>query len=192
MEAYCAGIRAFDLLDQYYFYCETPVIAFPYTQNIYHRECLKDLTGFLSSIEQEKPALRDFCLDNNIPPEELKTAFISALYKRFPDSLINKADYTKQLYLAETFNTAIDRYICFLHTGENRKRLRPEVAAALNRALTMPLAERISRHAEMLEVIVKNDINHWQEQFICDLKTITPRSAETLQQRKVATFPKLA
>ena len=132
LEAYCAGIRAFDLLDQYYFYCETPVIAFPYTQNIYHRECLKDLTGFLSSIEQEKPALRDFCLDNNIPPEELKTAFISALYKRFPDSLINKADYTKQLYLAETFNTAIDRYICFLHTGENRKRLRPEVAAALN------------------------------------------------------------
>ncbi|MBE0395502.1 alpha,alpha-trehalose-phosphate synthase [Citrobacter amalonaticus] len=69
---------------------------------------------------------------------------------------------------------------------------RDEVAAALDRALTMPLSERISRHAEMLEVIVKNDINHWQEQFICDLKTITPRSAETLQQRKVATFPKLA
>lgn len=69
---------------------------------------------------------------------------------------------------------------------------RDEVAAALDRALTMPLAERISRHAEMLEVIVKNDINHWQEQFICDLKAITPRSAESLQARKVATFPKLA
>lgn len=32
---------------------------------------------------------------------------------------------------------------------------RDDVAAALNRALTMPLAERISRHAEMLDVIVK-------------------------------------
>ncbi|CBG88700.1 alpha,alpha-trehalose-phosphate synthase [Citrobacter rodentium] len=69
---------------------------------------------------------------------------------------------------------------------------RDEVAAALDRALTMPLAERISRHAEMLEVIVKNDINHWQERFIADLKQIAPRSAESLQQSKVATFPKLA
>ncbi len=40
---------------------------------------------------------------------------------------------------------------------------RDEVAAALDRALTMSLAERIARHAEMLDVIVKNDINHWQE-----------------------------
>ncbi len=32
---------------------------------------------------------------------------------------------------------------------------RDEVAAALDRALTMSLAERISRHAEMLDVIVK-------------------------------------
>lgn len=69
---------------------------------------------------------------------------------------------------------------------------RDEVAAVLDRALTMPLAERISRHAEMLEVIVKNDINHWQERFICDLKQIAPRSADSLQQNKVATFPKLA
>lgn len=69
---------------------------------------------------------------------------------------------------------------------------RDDVAAALDRALTMPLAERISRHAEMLEVIVKNDINRWQERFICDLKQIAPRSAESLQQSKVATFPKLA
>ncbi len=49
---------------------------------------------------------------------------------------------------------------------------RDEVAAALDRALTMSLAERISRHAEMLDVIVKNDINHWQECFISDLKQI--------------------
>ena len=69
---------------------------------------------------------------------------------------------------------------------------RDEVAAALDRALTMSLAERISRHAEMLDVIVKNDINHWQECFISDLKQIVPRSAESQQRDKVATFPKLA
>lgn len=56
----------------------------------------------------------------------------------------------------------------------------------------MSLAERISRHAEMLDVIVKNDINHWQEYFISDLKQIVPRSAESQQRDKVATFPKLA
>ncbi|MDU3056420.1 MAG: trehalose-6-phosphate synthase, partial [Escherichia coli] len=66
---------------------------------------------------------------------------------------------------------------------------RDEVAAALDRALTMSLAERISRHAEMLDVIVKNDINHWQECFISDLKQIVPRSAESQQRDKVATFP---
>ncbi|HFZ8993088.1 TPA: alpha,alpha-trehalose-phosphate synthase [Citrobacter freundii] len=69
---------------------------------------------------------------------------------------------------------------------------RDNVAAALDRALTMPLAERISRHAEMQEIIIKNDIDHWQRRFIQDLKDIAPRSAESLQQNKVATFPKLA
>lgn len=47
---------------------------------------------------------------------------------------------------------------------------RDDVAGALNRALTMPLAERISRHAEMLDIIVKNDIDNWQAHFIRDLK----------------------
>ncbi|ALB63148.1 Alpha,alpha-trehalose-phosphate synthase [UDP-forming] [Cronobacter condimenti 1330] len=69
---------------------------------------------------------------------------------------------------------------------------RDDVAAALDRALKMPLAERIARHSEMLEIVRKNDINHWQEAFIQDLKQITPRSAERELQQKVATFPKLA
>ena len=56
----------------------------------------------------------------------------------------------------------------------------------------MPLAERIARHAEMLKVIEQNDINHWQERFISDLKRITPRSAHSSLQNKVATFPKMA
>ncbi len=69
---------------------------------------------------------------------------------------------------------------------------RDEVATAMNRALVMPLTERVSRHAEMLEVIKKNDIYHWQERFINDLKQITPRTAESRLQNKVAAFPKLA
>ena len=69
---------------------------------------------------------------------------------------------------------------------------RDEVAGALDRALKMPLAERISRHAEMLEIITRNDIHHWQAQFMSDLKRITPRSEESQMESKVAAFPKLA
>lgn len=67
-----------------------------------------------------------------------------------------------------------------------------DVANALDRALTMPLTERISRHAEMMKVIRENDINHWQEHFIRDLELTTPRTVESNLQKKVATFPKLA
>jgi len=69
---------------------------------------------------------------------------------------------------------------------------RDDVAAALDRALNMPLTERISRHAEMMEVIKHNDINHWQERFTQDLKQIAPRTAESNLQNKIAAFPKLA
>ncbi|MFE4110707.1 MULTISPECIES: alpha,alpha-trehalose-phosphate synthase [Kosakonia] len=69
---------------------------------------------------------------------------------------------------------------------------RDDVAAAMDRALRMPLAERISRHAEMLKVIKENDIHRWQQRFISDLKRITPRSVQSQLQSKVATFPKLA
>lgn len=53
---------------------------------------------------------------------------------------------------------------------------RDDVANALDRALNMPLAERISRHTEMMRIIRDNDIHHWQERFIHDLQRITPRS----------------
>ncbi|WP_310607188.1 alpha,alpha-trehalose-phosphate synthase [Buttiauxella brennerae] len=69
---------------------------------------------------------------------------------------------------------------------------RDDVAAALDRALTMPLAERISRHSEMMAVIEKNDIHHWQKRFIDDLKQAAARSDESHLDKKVATFPKLA
>ena len=69
---------------------------------------------------------------------------------------------------------------------------RDDVANALNRALTMPLTERISRHAEMMKIIKENDIDRWQARFINDLNQITARSVESNLQKKVATFPKLA
>jgi len=69
---------------------------------------------------------------------------------------------------------------------------RDDMAAALDRAITMPLAERIARHAEMLEAIRENDIERWQARFINDLNCITPRSEESQLQNKVATFPRLA
>ncbi|WP_237932369.1 alpha,alpha-trehalose-phosphate synthase, partial [Buttiauxella sp. S19-1] len=69
---------------------------------------------------------------------------------------------------------------------------RDDVAAALDRALTMPLAERISRHSEMMAVIEKNDIHRWQQRFIDDLKKAVQRCDESNLDKKVATFPKLA
>jgi trehalose 6-phosphate synthase len=49
------------------------------------------------------------------------------------------------------------------------------VAAAINRALSMPLAERRERHAAMYETLVRNDISHWAERFMSTLSR--PRAA---------------
>jgi trehalose 6-phosphate synthase len=49
------------------------------------------------------------------------------------------------------------------------------VAGAINRALSMPLAERRERHAAMYETLVRNDIAHWAERFIATLSR--PRAA---------------
>ena len=69
---------------------------------------------------------------------------------------------------------------------------RDEVATALDRALSMPLAERIARHSAMLDVIRENDIHNWQARFVDDLQHISPRSEESRLRGKIATFPKLA
>lgn len=66
---------------------------------------------------------------------------------------------------------------------------RDEVAAAMDRALTMPLAERMSRYSDMMDVLRNNDIEHWQARFVGDLKQIVPRSGE---RGKVTALPKLA
>ncbi|MBM3007669.1 alpha,alpha-trehalose-phosphate synthase [Citrobacter freundii] len=69
---------------------------------------------------------------------------------------------------------------------------RDEVAGALNQALTMPLTERISRHAEMLETIVKNDIDNWQATFISDLKAVAPRRSQCQLPDNISSCSKLA
>ncbi len=69
---------------------------------------------------------------------------------------------------------------------------RDEVAGALNQALTMPLAERISRHAEMLETIIQNDIDNWQARFICDLEKVIPRQSKQPLPDNVSSCTKLA
>ena len=43
------------------------------------------------------------------------------------------------------------------------------VAAALRRALEMPLAERRERHLRMMRVLGAHDINRWAEDFLAAL-----------------------
>ncbi|GLR11053.1 alpha,alpha-trehalose-phosphate synthase [Mixta theicola] len=69
---------------------------------------------------------------------------------------------------------------------------RDEVAAALDKALTMSRTERISRYNDMMTVLRKNDISHWRESFLQDLRAITPRSEDGKADNKVATFQRLA
>jgi len=44
------------------------------------------------------------------------------------------------------------------------------IAAALNEAMGMPLAERQRRHGRMMEVLRRNSISAWRHRFIGDLK----------------------
>jgi trehalose 6-phosphate synthase len=50
------------------------------------------------------------------------------------------------------------------------------VAAALKRALEMPLEERRERHAPMLEYLLRNDIKHWADSYLSTLVDAWPRS----------------
>ncbi|ARJ43364.1 alpha,alpha-trehalose-phosphate synthase [Pantoea alhagi] len=69
---------------------------------------------------------------------------------------------------------------------------RDEVAAALDKALTMSRTERISRYNDMMTILRKNDISAWRENFLQDLRAITPRSEDGKTDNKVATFQRLA
>lgn len=59
---------------------------------------------------------------------------------------------------------------------------RDDVAAALDKALTMPRAERIARYQDMMATLRQNDIVHWRESYLHDLQTIPTRSADVRQE----------
>jgi trehalose 6-phosphate synthase len=44
------------------------------------------------------------------------------------------------------------------------------VAIAINRALSMPLTERVQRHEHIYRVLVANDLSHWAERFLSALE----------------------
>ena len=46
-------------------------------------------------------------------------------------------------------------------------------AAALDRALTMPVEERRERYTSLISLIRANDINAWRERFLAALSTDT-------------------
>lgn len=58
---------------------------------------------------------------------------------------------------------------------------RDGVASALDKALSMPLSARNARYQEMIAVIKQNDIVHWRQSFLTDLKKI-PSKAEIVKQ----------
>jgi len=45
------------------------------------------------------------------------------------------------------------------------------VAAAITKAVAMPLSERKARHAELYAALLRNDISNWGEKF---LKALNP------------------
>ena len=70
--------------------------------------------------------------------------------------------------------------------------VRDEVAAALDKALTMSRTERITRYNDMMAVLRKQDISHWRETFLHDLNALPARGDDHGTANKVATFQKLA
>jgi trehalose 6-phosphate synthase len=55
------------------------------------------------------------------------------------------------------------------------------VAAAIGRALSMPLVERRERHDTLFQVLSHNDVGHWADRFLTALET-EPRTPSRLEQ----------
>ena len=51
------------------------------------------------------------------------------------------------------------------------------IARAIQRAITMPLAERRSRHAASLATLRENDIHRWHTRFIEELQAVRGRTS---------------
>ena len=52
-----------------------------------------------------------------------------------------------------------------------------DVATAMQRALKMPLAERIERHRALMRRVRARDVTHWREQFLAALSNSQQRYA---------------
>jgi len=52
-----------------------------------------------------------------------------------------------------------------------------DVATAMQRALKMPLGERVERHRVLLERVRARDVTHWREQFLGALSNSQQRYA---------------
>ena len=63
------------------------------------------------------------------------------------------------------------------------------IARAIQRALTMPLAERRSRHATSLAILRENDIHRWHTRFIEELQAARGRgSRRSAEPTEIAAF----
>ncbi|MHB8813905.1 MAG: alpha,alpha-trehalose-phosphate synthase (UDP-forming) [Steroidobacteraceae bacterium] len=57
------------------------------------------------------------------------------------------------------------------------------IARAIQRALTMPLAERRARHATSLATLRENDIHRWHTRFVDELQAMRTRSSRRSAER---------
>jgi trehalose 6-phosphate synthase len=60
------------------------------------------------------------------------------------------------------------------------------VAEAIGRALVMPLEERRGRHAEMLEVLRRNDVHAWHTRFVDRLRSCAEPAPLLMSRRQAS------
>jgi Trehalose-6-phosphate synthase len=61
-----------------------------------------------------------------------------------------------------------------------------QMAEALERALSMPLAERQARHADMMAPMRENNLSVWRDTFLGDLRDVATASSVTAKAVKLA------
>jgi trehalose 6-phosphate synthase len=59
-----------------------------------------------------------------------------------------------------------------------------QMSEALERALSMPLAERQARHADMMVPLRKNNLSVWRDSFLSDLRSVATATSVTAKTVK--------
>jgi trehalose 6-phosphate synthase len=59
-----------------------------------------------------------------------------------------------------------------------------QMSEALERALSMPLAERQARHADMMAPLRKNNLSVWRDSFLSDLRSVATATSVTAKTVK--------